>query len=55
MGEIGNELDWLAMENILPNTEADPFPRDTAINYTGKLSSRFLLSFLDEKRIWEGV
>ncbi|KAK1599155.1 uncharacterized protein LY79DRAFT_210059 [Colletotrichum navitas] len=47
------ELDILAMDPILPsNGEQHPFPRDVSVNYTGRLVSRFLLSFLDEKYIF---
>ncbi|EFQ24927.1 uncharacterized protein GLRG_00071 [Colletotrichum graminicola M1.001] len=47
------ELDNLAKDPILPsNGEQHPFPRDVSVNYTGRLVSRFLLSFLDEKYIF---
>lgn len=38
----------------LPNEESHPYPRDVSINYTGRLVSRFLLSFLDEKYLFDG-
>jgi hypothetical protein len=51
---IGEELDFLTADPILPNQEYHPFPRDVSFNYTGRLVSRFLLSFTDEKYILEG-
>lgn len=49
----GSELDYLTMDPILPTQENHPFPRDVAVNYTGRLVSRFLLSFTDEKYIFD--
>ena len=49
---IGDELDFLCMDPILPNQEGHPFPRDIAHNYTGRLVAKFLLSFTDEKYIF---
>ncbi|KAK1987188.1 hypothetical protein LZ30DRAFT_580417 [Colletotrichum cereale] len=47
------DLDLLTMDPILPsNGEQHPFPRDVSVNYSGRLVSKFLLSFLDEKYIF---
>ncbi|KDN66499.1 hypothetical protein CSUB01_00944 [Colletotrichum sublineola] len=51
-GENYSELECLT-DPILPsNGEQHPFPRDVSVNYTGRLVSKFLLSFLDEKHIF---
>lgn len=52
---VVDELDYLCMDPILPNQEQEnhPFPRDIAYNYTGRLVAKFLLSFTDEKYIFE--
>lgn len=39
---------------ILPNDETHPFPRDVSFNYSGRLLARFLLSFLDDKYLFDG-
>lgn len=39
---------------ILPDQEGHPFPRDISLNYTGRLVARFMLSFLDEKYLFDG-
>lgn len=48
------ELDFLVADPILPNEESHPYARDVSISYTGRLVSRFLLSFLDEKYLFDG-
>ncbi|TDZ61610.1 hypothetical protein CTRI78_v004228 [Colletotrichum trifolii] len=48
----GTELDVLATDPILDNDEEHPFPRDVAVNYTGRMVAKFLLSFEDEKYIF---
>jgi hypothetical protein len=48
------ELDFLVADPILPNQEGHPFPRDVSFNYTGRLVARFILSFLDEKYLFDG-
>ncbi|KAK1536885.1 uncharacterized protein CCOS01_02205 [Colletotrichum costaricense] len=49
----GKELEGLADDPILSTDhEQHPFPRDVAANYTGRLVSKFLLSFMDEKHIF---
>jgi hypothetical protein len=50
--DVGDELDFLCADPILPNQEDHPFPRDIAYNYTGRLVAKFLLSFTDEKYIF---
>ncbi|KAH8889280.1 hypothetical protein GQ53DRAFT_630086, partial [Thozetella sp. PMI_491] len=47
-----NELDFLSADPILPNEEDHPYPRDVSFNYTGRLLSKFLLSFTDESYIF---
>jgi hypothetical protein len=49
----GRELDFLSADPILKESnEAHPFPRDASLSYTGRLISRFLLSFTDERYIF---
>ena len=49
----GKELDFLTADPILKERrEAHPFPRDVSLTYTGRLISRFLLSFTDERYIF---
>ncbi|KAJ4304132.1 hypothetical protein N0V88_001742 [Collariella sp. IMI 366227] len=49
-----SELDYLTADPILPNTEDHPYPRNVAHNYTGRLIAKFLLSFTDERYIFDG-
>ncbi|KAL2133572.1 hypothetical protein VTI74DRAFT_2136 [Chaetomium olivicolor] len=49
-----SELDYLTADPILPNIEDHPYPRNVAYNYTGRLVAKFLLSFTDEKYIFDG-
>ncbi|KAI0405411.1 hypothetical protein F4802DRAFT_597241 [Xylaria palmicola] len=49
-----HELDFLAADPILSQSEAHPYPRDITLDYTGRLLSRFLLSFTDEKYLFDG-
>ncbi|TRX88626.1 hypothetical protein FHL15_010485 [Xylaria flabelliformis] len=49
-----HELDFLAADPILSQSEAHPYPRDITLDYTGRLLARFLLSFTDEKYLFEG-
>jgi len=51
---VGSELDYLTADPILPNIEDHPYPRNLAYSYTGRLVAKFLLSFTDEKYIFEG-
>ncbi|KAH8673554.1 hypothetical protein BX600DRAFT_508805 [Xylariales sp. PMI_506] len=53
-GDNYYELDFLSADPILPNQESHPFPRDVSFNYVGRLLSRFLLSFMDEKYLFDG-
>ncbi|KAI0458396.1 hypothetical protein F5B21DRAFT_460942 [Xylaria acuta] len=49
-----HELDFLAADPILSQSEAHPYPRDITLDYTGRLLARFLLSFTDEKYLFDG-
>ncbi|KAI1419337.1 hypothetical protein F5Y12DRAFT_264999 [Xylaria sp. FL1777] len=49
-----HELDFLAADPILSQAEAHPYPRDITLDYTGRLLARFLLSFTDEKYLFDG-
>jgi len=50
----GHELDFLAADPILSSqAEAHPYPRDITLDYTGRLLARFLLSFTDEKYLFD--
>ncbi|KAI8964072.1 hypothetical protein F5Y11DRAFT_116314 [Daldinia sp. FL1419] len=53
-GDGWAELDFLVADPILPNQEGHPFPRDVSLNYTGRLLARFLLSFTDERYLFDG-
>ncbi|KAI1104676.1 hypothetical protein F4804DRAFT_180221 [Jackrogersella minutella] len=53
-GDGWHELDFLVADPILPNQEGHPFPRDVSLNYTGRLVARFLLSFTDERYLFDG-
>ncbi|KAI1769101.1 hypothetical protein GGR53DRAFT_461890 [Hypoxylon sp. FL1150] len=53
-GDSWHELDFLVADPILPNQEGHPFPRDVSLNYTGRLIARFLLSFTDERYLFDG-
>ncbi|KAI0971871.1 hypothetical protein F4678DRAFT_432345 [Xylaria arbuscula] len=49
-----HELDFLTADPILSQAEAHPYPRDITLDYTGRLLARFLLSFTDEKYLFDG-
>ncbi|KAK4249901.1 hypothetical protein C7999DRAFT_29575 [Corynascus novoguineensis] len=49
-----SELDYLTADPILPNMEDHLYPRNVAYNYTGRLVAKFLLSFTDERYIFDG-
>ncbi|KAI8626799.1 hypothetical protein F5Y19DRAFT_189965 [Xylariaceae sp. FL1651] len=49
-----HELDFLVADPILSGAEAHPYPRDITLDYTGRLIARFLLSFTDEKYLFDG-
>ncbi|KAI1467064.1 uncharacterized protein F4812DRAFT_430994 [Daldinia caldariorum] len=53
-GDGWAELDFLVADPILPNHEGHPFPRDVSLNYTGRLVARFLLSFTEERYLFDG-
>lgn len=50
----GAELDYLTADPIPPNIEDHLYPRNLAYNYTGRLVAKFLLSFTDERYIFDG-
>ncbi|EGS20523.1 gal4-like Zn(II)2Cys6 binuclear cluster DNA-binding domain-containing protein [Thermochaetoides thermophila DSM 1495] len=49
----GDELDYLTADPILPNIEPHPYPRNVSYNYIGRLVTKFLLSFTDERYIFD--
>jgi hypothetical protein len=51
-GESWSELDFLAFDVLLDTVELYPLPRDVSINYTGRLCSKFLLSFQNQNYIF---
>ncbi|KAM0436765.1 hypothetical protein ACHAPT_002476 [Fusarium lateritium] len=51
-GEDWLELQFLAANDIIPNTSSHPFPMDPQTLYTGRLVSKFLISFTDDKAIF---
>ncbi|KXJ94279.1 hypothetical protein Micbo1qcDRAFT_193487 [Microdochium bolleyi] len=53
-GDGWHELDFLVADPILPNEETHPYPRNVSLNYTGRLIARFLLSFTDERYLFDG-
>ncbi|KAM3478050.1 hypothetical protein MY8738_006150 [Beauveria namnaoensis] len=53
-GEDWQDMQFLADDELLLNRGDDPASIDTAYLYTGRLVSKFLLSFLDENRIFGG-
>ncbi|TQV99879.1 Fungal transcriptional regulatory protein [Cordyceps javanica] len=53
-GEDWQDMQFLADDDLLLNRGDDPVSIDTAYLYTGRLVSKFLLSFMDEDRIFGG-
>ncbi|CAK7215592.1 hypothetical protein SCUCBS95973_002527 [Sporothrix curviconia] len=51
-GESWSELDFLAFDLLLDTVETHPYPRDVSLNYTGRLCSKFLLSFQNQDYIF---
>lgn len=47
-------MQFFADDDVLLNRGDDPASIDTSYLYTGRLVSKFLLSFLDETRIFGG-
>ena len=45
----------MAGDDILPNIEQHPYPRDAQRIYTGRLVARFLMSFCNDAAIFGGV
>ncbi|KAF4457451.1 hypothetical protein F53441_501 [Fusarium austroafricanum] len=52
-GDSWQELQFLAANDMLPNNSSHPFPQDPQTLYTGRLVARFLMSFQDERVIFE--
>lgn len=48
----GLELQFLAANDILPNSSSHPFPMSPETLYTGRLVAKFLMSFTDDKAIF---
>ncbi|KAI0025006.1 hypothetical protein F4780DRAFT_724040 [Xylariomycetidae sp. FL0641] len=53
-GESWHELEFLVADPVLPDEETHPHARDIKLDYTGRLLSRFLLSFTDERYLFDG-
>ncbi|KAJ6789880.1 hypothetical protein PWT90_04267 [Aphanocladium album] len=53
-GEDWQDMQFLAEDDLLLNRGENPASIDTAYLYTGRLVSKFLLSFMDEDRIFGG-
>ncbi|UPK89781.1 hypothetical protein LCI18_000716 [Fusarium solani-melongenae] len=51
-GEDWLELQFLAANDILPNSGSHPFPMSPETLYTGRLVAKFLMSFTDDKAIF---
>ncbi|RSL50440.1 hypothetical protein CEP53_008791 [Fusarium sp. AF-6] len=51
-GEDWLELQFLAANDILPNSSSHPFPMSPETLYTGRLVAKFLMSFTDDKAIF---
>ncbi|CAJ2506099.1 Uu.00g002290.m01.CDS01 [Anthostomella pinea] len=49
-----HELEFLVADPILTAQETHPYPRDVTMDYTGRLLARFLLSFTDERYLFDG-
>lgn len=52
--QVGQDMQFLADDDILLNREQHPFPMDISVLYTGRLVSKFLLSFTNEHAIFGG-
>ncbi|EPE03122.1 fungal zn binuclear cluster domain containing protein [Ophiostoma piceae UAMH 11346] len=51
-GDNWHELDFLSFNNLIDTNESYPMPRDVSMDYTGRLCSKFLLSFQRESYIY---
>lgn len=51
-GEIGQDMQFLADDELLLHREEHPYPMDTSFLYTGRLVAKFLLSFTTESVIF---
>lgn len=49
---LGQDLQFLADDDILLNREPNSFPIDASFLYTGRLVAKFLLSFTNEHIIF---
>ncbi len=45
-------MDFVSYDPLLDEVDPYPYPRDVAVNYTGRLCSKFLLSFFREDYIY---
>ena len=50
--KLGHELDFLSFNDLIDTNESYPMPRDVSMDYTGRLCSKFLLSFQRESYIY---
>ena len=46
-------MQFLTDDDILPNTEQHPYPMNPLLIYTGRLVAKFLMSFDNEKAIFD--
>ncbi|CAK7270899.1 hypothetical protein SEPCBS57363_004341 [Sporothrix epigloea] len=50
-GDSWSELDYLTFDFLIDSIETHPYPKDISLNYTGRLCSKFLLSFQNQNYI----
>jgi hypothetical protein len=50
--ETGQDMQFLADDELLLHREEHPYPVDTSFLYTGRLVAKFLLSFTNESVIF---
>lgn len=50
--EIGQDMQFLADDELLLHRDEHPYPMDTSFLYTGRLVAKFLLSFTNENVIF---
>ncbi|CAK7197397.1 hypothetical protein SEUCBS139899_000043 [Sporothrix eucalyptigena] len=51
-GDSWSELDFLSFDLLIDSVDMYPYPRDVSLNYTGRLCSKFLLSFQNQNYIF---
>ncbi|CAK7268466.1 hypothetical protein SEPCBS119000_003073 [Sporothrix epigloea] len=51
-GDSWAELDFLTFDLLIDSVDSHPYPRDISLNYTGRLCSKFLLSFQNQSYIF---